>query len=72
MIDEEPKKPATKAERRKMTVIEEKNGYKFGINENPDVAHLPEEDRYKLEYPNGEHVSGRKETIAKLFLKMSQ
>ena len=55
-----------------MTVIEEKNGYKFGINENPDVAHLPEEDRYKLEYPNGEHVSGRKETIAKLFLKMSQ
>jgi hypothetical protein len=55
-----------------MKVIEEKNGYKFGINENPDVAHLPEEDRYKLEYPNGEHVSGRKETIAKLFLKMSQ
>jgi|ADurb_Gel_03_Slu_FD_contig_61_1452171_length_621_multi_1_in_0_out_0_1 hypothetical protein len=58
--------------KRAMKVIEEKNGYKFGINENPDVAHLPEEDRYKLEYPNGEHVSGRKETIAKLFLKMSQ
>ena len=58
--------------KRAMKIIEEKNGYKFGINENPDVAHLPEEDRYKLEYPNGEHVSGRKETIAKLFLKMSQ
>ena len=58
--------------KRAMKVIEEKSGYKYGINENPDVAHLPEEDRYKLEYPNGEHVSGRKETIAKLFLKMSQ
>jgi len=58
--------------KRAMKVVEEKNGYKCGINENPDVAHLPEEDRYKLEYPNGEHVSGRKETIAKLFLKMSQ
>jgi len=58
--------------KRAMTVIEEKNGYKFGINENPDVAHLPEEDRYKLEYPNGEHVSGRKETIAKLFLEKSK
>jgi len=71
-MSEEEKKPATKAERRAMKVIEEKNGYKFGINENPDVAHLPEEDRYKLEYPNGEHVSGRKETIAKLFLEKSK
>lgn len=71
-MSEEEKQPKPKGERRAMKVVEEKNGYKFGINENPDVAHLPEEDRYKLEYPNGEHVSGRKETIAKLFLKMSQ
>jgi len=71
-MSEEEKKPATKAERRKMTVIEEKNGYKFGINENPDVAHLPEEDRYQLEFPDGDRVSGNKETIAKMFLKYSK
>lgn len=55
-----------------MKVVEERNGYKFGVNENPDVAHLPEDERYKLEYPTGEHVSGRKETIAKLFLMLTK
>ena len=52
--------------KRAMKVIEEKNGYKFGINENPDVAHLPEEDRYKLSIRTGACFR-QKETIAKLF-----
>lgn len=55
-----------------MEVIEEKNGYKYGINDNPDVAHLEEERRYQLEYPDGSRVSGNKETIARLFLKYSK
>jgi hypothetical protein len=50
-----------------MKVIEEKSGYKYGINENPDVAHLEEYRRYQLQFPEGERVSGRKETIEKLF-----
>ncbi len=53
--------------KRAMKVIEEKNGYKLGINTNPDVAHLEEYRRYQLQFPEGERVSGRKETIEKLF-----
>ena len=52
-----------------MKVIEEKNGYKLGINDNPDVAYLDENRRYQIETPEGEHFSGREESIRKLFDK---
>ncbi len=70
-MSEEEKKPATKTERRSMKVVEERNGYKIGINENPDIKHIPEEKRWKLEYPDGQHVSGNEATIRRLFAKMS-
>ena len=54
-----------------MKVIEEKNGYKLGINENPAVAHLEEEKRYQVETPDGERFSGGKKSITRLFEKLS-
>jgi hypothetical protein len=55
-----------------MKVILEKNGYKLGINENPDVAHLPEEDRYMIEQPDGETFVGGIKGINRLFEKLTQ
>jgi hypothetical protein len=54
-----------------MKVIEEKNGYKIGINENPDVAHLEETRRYQLQFPDESRVSGRRQTIEKLFARLT-
>ena len=55
-----------------MKVIMERNGFKLGINENPDVAHLDEEERYQIEQPDGELVSGGKKGITRLFEKLSK
>jgi len=55
-----------------MKVIEEKNGYKLGINENPAVAHLPEEKRYQVETPDGDRFSGNERGIRKLFQQYTQ
>ena len=55
-----------------MIVIKETTGYRYGINENPDVAHLEEERRYQLEFPDGDRVSGNKLTIEKLFAKYTK
>jgi hypothetical protein len=55
-----------------MIVIEEKNGYKLGINDNPDVAHLPEERRYQIQYPDGDRFSGNETTIRKQFAKITE
>jgi hypothetical protein len=54
-----------------MKVIEEKNGYKLGINENPDIAHLKEDRRWQVEEPDGDRYSGNKESITKLFNKLN-
>lgn len=54
-----------------MKVIKEKNGYKLGINENPDVAHLKEDRRWQMEEPDGDRFSGNKESITRLFEKLS-
>lgn len=50
-----------------MIIVEEKNGYKYGINDNPDVAHLEEERRYQVETPAGDKFSGNQKSIRKLF-----
>jgi len=55
-----------------MKVILERNGYKLGINENPDVSHLPEEDRYMIEQPDGETFVGGIKGINRLFEKLSK
>jgi hypothetical protein len=53
-----------------MKVLEEKNGYKFGINDNPNIiGTVVEEKRYQIEFPNGEHLSGNKSTVRKLYDK---
>lgn len=58
--------------RNNMKQIAEKNGYKYGINDNPDVAHLEENRRYQLEFPDGDRVSGNKATIEKMFAKYTE
>lgn len=55
-----------------MKVIEEKNGIKLGINDNPDVAHLEEFQRYQVENELGERFSGNEKSIRRLFEKLSQ
>ncbi len=55
-----------------MKQIAEKNGYRYGINDNPDVAHLEENRRYQLEFPDGERVSGNKATIEKMFKRFTE
>lgn len=52
-----------------MQVKEERNGYKIGINDNPDVAHIEEQKRWQIEYPTGERYSGNEQSIRKLFEK---
>ena len=54
-----------------MIIVKERNGYKLGINDNPDVAHLEEERRWQMEEPDGDHYSGNKESITKLFIRLS-
>ena len=61
-----------KKEQAGMDLKEEKNGYKMGINTNPDLANIPEEKRWKLEFPNGDRVSGNQSTIMKLFKRFSE
>lgn len=58
---------ATKEQQRWIDVKEEKNGYKLGINLNPDVAHLPVENRWKIEKPNGGQESGDERDIKARF-----
>ena len=55
-----------------MKIIEEKNGIKLGINDNPDVAHLEEKLRFQVELGTGERFSGNESSIRKLFAKLSQ
>jgi len=55
-----------------MKVIEEKKGYKLGINENPDVAHLPEEMRYQVETPDNDRFSGNELSIRKLYKQYTE
>jgi len=50
-----------------MQVKEEKNGFKIGINDNPDVAHLEEQKRWQVIFPTGEKYSGNEQSIRKLF-----
>lgn len=52
-----------------MKVLKEQNGFKFGINDNPDVAHLPVERRYQVETPDGDRYSGNKASVKKLYEK---
>jgi len=54
-----------------MQIKEEKNGYKIGINDNPDVAHLEEFKRWQIEFPTGEKYSGNEQSIRKLFEKVA-
>ena len=53
-------------------VVEEKKGYKIGINTNPDVAQIHEEKRWMIEFPNGEHFVGNQSSIMRLFKKETQ
>lgn len=53
-------------------VVEEKKGYKIGINTNPDVAQIPEEKRWMVEFPNGEHFVGNQSSIMRMFKKETQ
>lgn len=55
-----------------LDVKEEKKGYKIGINTNPDVAQIPEEKRWMIEFPNGEHFVGNQASILRLFKKETQ
>lgn len=55
-----------------LDVKEEKNGYKIGINTNPDVAQVPEEKRWMIEFPNGERFVGNQSSIMRLFKKETQ
>ena len=55
-----------------LDVKEEKNGYKIGINTNPDVAQIPEEKRWMIEFPNGERFVGNQSSIMRLFKKETQ
>jgi len=50
-----------------MKIIDQKNGYVIRINENPDVQHLPENERYQLVYPDGSVFSGSEKAIRKMF-----
>lgn len=54
-----------------MNIVKEYNGYKLGINDNPDVAHLDEERRWQMEEPDGSRYSGNKISITKLFIRLS-
>lgn len=55
-----------------MQVITEVNGYKFGLNDEPDVvAALPEEKRYMIEEPDGETFVGNRKGIARMFNKLT-
>ena len=55
-----------------LKVVEEKNGYKLGINTNPDVAQIPEEKRWMIEFPNGERFVGNQSSIMRMFKKETQ
>jgi len=55
-----------------MRVIKEVNGYKLGINENPDVAHLKEEERYMIEEPDGETFVGGVKGITRMFDRLTR
>lgn len=55
-----------------MKVLEEKNGYKLGINDDADVLHLPEERRYEILEPDGDRYGGSKKGITRLFEKLTQ
>ena len=55
-----------------LEVKDEKNEYKIGINTNPDVQQIPEEKRWMIEFPNGEHFVGNQSSIMKLFRKETQ
>jgi hypothetical protein len=50
-----------------MKVLKEVNGFKLGINDNPDVAHLDEDQRYMIEEPDGETFVGGVKGITRLF-----
>ena len=50
-----------------MKIIDQKNGYVIRINENPDVQHLPENERYQLVEPDGDVFSGSEKAIRKMF-----
>ena len=55
-----------------MKVLEEKNGVQLGINENPDVMHLPEEKRFMVIEADGDEFVGNEKTIRRLFAKLTQ
>ena len=55
-----------------MQVITEVNGYKFGLNDAPEVvAALPEEKRYMIEEPDGETFVGNRKGIARMFNRLA-
>jgi hypothetical protein len=54
-----------------MIIKEEKNGYKLGINDNPDVQHIEEGKRWMVETPDGERFVGNERSIRKLYTQYS-